>query len=425
MTPPARPAIHRIVLQHLDDAAHLRSVRALLLRAPHIKLRDIERADERLSAHLDGLSISGDAGAQLSRSALAVPGVGQIFVAAVLAIEQRDMPQIERLLSLLDSVSDAARALPSAFGWVAPASLRGLTPQLLAAPRPSARWLGVAACGLHSVDPGATLEQALTQPHEGLAARALRAAGELGRVDLLPACLARLQDAAPALAWPAACASLMLGDRRTAVQALRSLAMAQGPVQLDALALALFTSDSEDARALIKRLSTQGTPLRTLIKAAGWSGDSQVVPWLFEQMKATTHARLACEAFSFITGIDPAGLHLDSDAPQGAVEGPTDDPDDDNVGLDEDENLPWPDVEKMVAWWQANDSRFQPSTRYFAGEPPSATHCISVLKNGFQRHRITAARYLCLLQPGTQLFNVAAPASRQQSMLAQMGARTR
>jgi len=54
-----------------------------------------------------------------------VPGVGQIFVSAVLAIEQRDMAQIERLLSLLDAVPDAARALPSAFGWVPPASLRG------------------------------------------------------------------------------------------------------------------------------------------------------------------------------------------------------------------------------------------------------------------------------------------------------------
>jgi uncharacterized protein (TIGR02270 family) len=214
----------------------------------------------------------------------------------------------------------------------------------------------------------------------------------------------------------------MLGDRGAAVQALRALAMVQGPAQLDALALALFTSDSEGARALVKQLATQGAPLRTLIKAAGWSGDSQVVPWLFQHMKAATHARLACEAFSFITGIDPARLHLDRDAPEGAFAGPTDDPEDDNVALDEDENLPWPDVEKIYAWWQANGSRFRPSTRYFVGEPPSAMHCISVLKNGFQRQRIAAAEHLCLLQPGTQLFNVAAPAWRQQRLLAQMGA---
>ena len=216
MTLPERPAIPWIVWQHLDDAAHLRSVRALLLRAPHVKLRDIDRADERLSAHLDGLFIAGAAGSLLSRSALEVPGVGQIFVSLVLAVEQRDMPQIDRLLSLLDVVPDAARSLPSAFGWVAPASLRGLAPQLLAASSPSARWLGVAACALHRVDPGAALAQALAQPHEGLAARAMRAAGELGRVDLLPACLDRLQDGAPALSWAATRAALLLGDRSAA-----------------------------------------------------------------------------------------------------------------------------------------------------------------------------------------------------------------
>lgn len=422
MIPPERPAIHRVVLQHLEDAAHLRSVRALLLRAPHVRLRDIERADERLSAHLDGLSISGDAGSKLSRCALEVPGVGQIFVSAVLAIEQRDMPQIERLLSLLDAVPDVERALTSALGWIAPASLRGLTPQLLAAPSPPARWLGLAACAAHRVDPGAALAQAMAQPHGGLAARALRAAGELGRVDLLPACLDRLQDGTPALAWSAMRSSLMLGDRGAAVQALRATATLPGPAQLHALALALFTSDSEGARALLKQLADQGAPLRTLIKAAGWSGDSQVVPWLFKHMESTANARLAGEAFSFITGLDLAWLHLDRDAPEGVDTGPTDDPNDDNVALDDDESLPWPDVEKIDAWWRVNGSHLPPGTRNFAGKPPSPAHCIAVLKSGLQRQRIAAAEYLCLLVPGRPLFNVAAPAWRQRRLLALIGA---
>jgi uncharacterized protein (TIGR02270 family) len=422
MTHTARPAIHGIVLQHLDDAAHLRSVRALLLRAPHVTLRDIDRTDERLSAHLDGLFISGDAGAQLSRAALEVPAVGQIFVSAVLAIEQRDMPQIERLLSLMDAVPDAARALSSAFGWVAPASLRGVTAQLLAAELPSAKCLGVAACALHRVDPGAALAQALAHPHGGLAARALQAAGELGRVDLLPICLDRLKDDAPTVAWAAARASLLLGDRGAAAQELRSLAMAPGPVQLDALALALFTSDPEGARALVKQLAAQGAPLRTLIKAAGWSGDSQVVPWLFKHMESSAHARLAGEAFSFITGADLTWLHLDRNAPQGVVAGPTDDPNDENVALDEDENLAWPDPPKLSAWWRQNAGRFPAGTRLFAGAPPTVAHCHHVLKEHPQRKRIAAALQMSLLKPGSPLFNVAAPARRQARQLSQQGA---
>jgi len=44
-----------------------------------------------------------------------------------------------------------------------------------------------------------------------------------------------------------------------------------------------------------------------------------------------------------------------------------------------------------------------------------------VLRTGFQRQRTAAAEWLCLLQPGTPLFNTAAPAWRQQRGLTQMG----
>jgi hypothetical protein len=51
---------------------------------------------------------------------------------------------------------------------------------------------------------------------------------------------------------------------------------------------------------------------------------------------------------------------------------------------------------------------------------PQGRCCIDVLKNGYQRQRILAAHYLCLLDPGTPLFNTSAPAWRQQRLLARM-----
>lgn len=422
MTARQRPAIPAVVFQHLEDATALRSVRAVLVRAPHVKLLHLGRADERIAAHLDGLSIAGDYGAGLSQAALDVPGIGQLFVAAVLAIERRDMAQIERLLSLVDVVPDAARALSSAFGWVSPALLRGLTAPLLTSPSPSARWLGVAACAQHRVDPGAPLSVALEQPHAGLRTRSLRAAGELGRVDLLPVCLAHLQGAEPSLCLHAAWSAVLLGDRGDAVNTLRALALSAGPAQLEALALALFTADADAARSLVKQLAAQGAPLRTLIKAAGWSGDVQVVPWLFKHMEDDAHARLAGEAFSFITGVDLAWLDLDRKPPEKVAAGPNDDPNDDNVALDEDESLPWPDLPKLTAWWNKNADRFPSATRLFAGAPPTIHHCFQVLKEHTQRRRMAAAIYMSLLKPGAVLFNCAAPARRQEHLLAQMEA---
>lgn len=412
--------IPAVVTQHLDDAAASRAVRSLLVRAPHIRLQHLARSDERLAAHLDGLSLSGDFGVQLSQSALEVPGVGQIFVAAVLAIERRDQPVIERLVSLLDAVPASARALASAFGWVSASSLRGLAAPLLNAPSPTLRWLGIAACAQHRVDPGAPLTAAIDQTHPGLRARALQAAGELGRVDLLEACMQHLQDEHVACKTAAAWSAALLGDRGPAVAALRSLATEPGPAQMDALALSIFSADSSSARSLVKQLAAQKAPLRTMIKAAGWAGDPQVLPWLLKQMEDDQHARLAAEAFSFITGADLADLELERMPRPVAATGPNDNPEDPDVALDEDENLPWPDVPRLKAWWQQHADRFNGEGRFLAGAAVSPSHCIQVLRQQTQRSRRAAAFHLRLMTPASTLFNCAAPARRQRQLLSQM-----
>ncbi len=130
--------------------------------------------------------------------------------------------------------------------------------------------------------------------------------------------------------------------------------------------------------------------------------------------------RLAGEAFTFITGLDLAHLDLDRKPPASVESGPNDNPEDDNVDMDPDDSLPWPDLERLQRWWSANQARFVAGTRYFMGEPVSRNHCLRVLKEGFQRQRIAAAEYLSLLQPGTPLFNTAAPAWRQQRWLSKL-----
>ena len=412
--------IPSIVSQHLEDAASQRVVRSVLTRAPHVRLLHLARWDERLAANLDGLSIAGEGGVRMIQASLASPGIGALFVATVSALAHRDLGRIEQLLALTPVVPEAWRALASAFGWVSAADLRGITAPLMASSSPAQRGLGIAACALHRVDPGAALATAIDQPHAGLRARALQGAGELGRRDLLDRCLAHLTDDDDAGRFAAARAAVLLGDAHRGPQALEQLAWAPGPRQHAALALALRRADPDSSRALVRQLTAQGAPLRTLIRAAGWAGDAHVVPWLIKHMADDDHARLAGESFSLITGLDLAGLDLERKPPDRG--GPNDDPHDDNVAMDEDDSLPWPDVDKIGAWWRANSHRYAPGTRFFMGEPPALAHCMTVLNTGFQRQRIAAADYLTLMQPGTPLFNVAAPAWRQQRLLASLRA---
>lgn len=424
----ARPArtltpIAVVVQQHVEEAANLRNVRSVQVRAPHVRLLHLARLDERIAAHLDGIAEAGEQGAARCAQALDPPGAGTTFAATVQAIEMHDQARLQKLLALSDALPDSRRGLLSAFGWVSAASLRGLTKPLLEANAPWWREVGIAACAMHRVDPGiAAIQEALDAPAAAaLTACALKAVVQLARVELLDACLARAQATSlPALAVAAASAAALLGDRGRSLDTLGALAISPGPERLAVLLLWLKLARGDDVHATLRALHADPSALRTLICAIGIAGDPHHVPWLLARMDDLALSRLAGESFSLITGLDLALLDLDRKPPEGVEIGPNGDPEDPNVALDGDDGLPWPDAAKLAAWWKANGASFTPGARYFLGQAPTAAHCLSVLQTGFQRQRRHAAEYLCLLKPGTPLFNIAAPAWRQQRLLAQM-----
>jgi uncharacterized protein (TIGR02270 family) len=410
-------SVAAVVAQHVEDAASLRSTRAVLVRAPHVELLHLARLDERLIAHLDGVVIAADDGFRTALDALQSPGVGQTFVVAVTALMRRDFDQLDRLLSLIGAAPDAGRAVVSAFGWVSPQRLRGMTPDLLGSPEPARRWLGLSACALHWVDPGEALSRAIADANPLLRARSLRAAGELGRTDLLDPCLSLLDETYADCRFQAARSALLLGGGRRAEQSLDAMAMRSGPFAREALQLLLLRADPDRARALVRQLSGMEGATRLTIEATGWAGDVQAVPWLIEQMSDERHARVAGEAFTLLTGADLALLDLEGETPEKAEGGPTEEAQDDNVELDADESLPWPDTGRVRSWWNENAARMPVGTRCFMGAAADEGHCLHVLRTGGQRQRAIAALLLALARPGSVLFNIAAPAPRQQRLL--------
>jgi uncharacterized protein (TIGR02270 family) len=417
------PRVINLVLdQHLASVLSILGSRGVLLLAPHVKLNQLARSDERLAAQLDGLAIAGKVGSKLAKTVLQNPGQGEMFASIVNAIENRNAVDLEKLLVIAESLPELLGGTLSAFGWVSTASLKGITRTLLDSPNLFRRQIGLAACAMHQVNPGAVVAAALKDEDSALRARALRFVADLGLIDHLPACTDALADENSVCSYQAARAGALLGDRGASVLALQRIALAPGPWRSRALGLLLKLQSAADAHATLKALAQDPACIRLLIQGIGTAGDVHYVPWLIQQMQDLKLSRLAGESFSFITGLDLAYLDLERKPPDGVDFGPNDDPNDDNVAMDEDEDdgLPWPDVEKITAWWQAHGHRFAPGTRYFMGEPPSSAHCLDVLKNGYQRQRMAAAIYLCLLKPGTPLFNCAAPAWRQQRLLAKM-----
>jgi uncharacterized protein (TIGR02270 family) len=415
-----RPPIPVVVQQHAEESAMLRHVRSVLVRAPHVRLHQLRRLDDRIAAHLDGLVVAGDYGASLCLAALERPGAGEVFAAAALALERRDEATLDRLLALAAALPEAQRGLLSAFGWVSAQSLKGVVGPLLASGDPLQRELGLGACRLHGADPGPVLATALRDATPRLRVAALRTASALGRLDLLDAARDAHGDADPQVRHHAATTATLLGDRGAMLRAVVEMAARDDADGGAVLALALHASALGAARQLVQALSpgAAAAPGRRLVRACGLLGDTHFVPWLIGLMDDDRIARLAGESFSVITGADLAALDLERKPPQDFDGGPSDDPEDDDVALDEDDSLPWPDQALVQRWWQARADTMPAGRRLFLGRPPSVEHAAQALREGFQRQRLLAAQWGCLLAPGTKLFATAAPAWRQQRRLA-------
>jgi uncharacterized protein (TIGR02270 family) len=264
-----------------------------------------------------------------------------------------------------------------------------------------------------------------------LATRAMRAAACLGRTDLVSQVLTRLESCnstnLDVKVWASLCA-VMLGNRTTAIESLKLSADSSGTLSEHCFKLAILAMPIELTYSWLREWASlaQRDPIarRSLIRGCGLSGDVRYVPWLIEQMNDAIVARIAGEAFTFITGANLALLDLERKPPENIPGSPNDDPDDDNVALDEDENLPWPDVARVHTWWSSHAARFPAGHRYLLGAPVSNEQCLKVLNIGGQRQRAVAAVTRCLLKPGTPLFQVAAPAWRQKRWLAELGVTT-
>jgi uncharacterized protein (TIGR02270 family) len=266
---------------------------------------------------------------------------------------------------------------------------------------------------MHRVDPLKTLDSAILDVDVELRARSLRAAGELARNDLLPVCQEALKDEDAQCRFWAAWSAVLLGNRRSAVDALKTIALAPGAFRDRALQLVLEVMERGDAHAFLQALSPDSNNTRLLVKYSGIVGD----PIYALAHKAHDDARARAGGRRVIQLYHRRRHRLRRAGRHAAGErriGPNDDPNDDNVDMDLDDNLAWPESVKIQKWWDANKHNFKNGVRYFMGKPVSIEHCKEVLKNRYQRQRIAAALYLSLQQPGTPVFQTGAPGWRQK-----------
>jgi uncharacterized protein (TIGR02270 family) len=412
----AQSVIPHIIDQHAEEAAFLWLLRHNAVYAPHYNLKDLAKLDGRVEAHVDGLRIAGDYGWEVCRNNLEINEPGEVFAAGILVLEGNDIERINSVYRTVETVPNTLNALISAFGWVEPHHLQGKVNGLLVSKMPLWRQVGIAACAIHRVDPGDFLDQAIQDDDSQLRARALRAVGELGRIDLMQSLLKQVSDEDSAIGFWAAWSSVLLGDRGRALSSLQTRIIEGSEFSLKAMSVVLRVLGLQEVKALLKVLVQSGDRTREAIIGVGISGDSSYMLWLIKQMEVPELAKIAGESFSFISGVDIAYEDLDGELPKNFAAGPTENPEDEEVAMDPDEDLPYPDPLLIDRWWKQHQRNFLPSVRCLSGKPVSEPQCQAVLRTDKQRQRQAAALELSLMQPAKPLFETRAIRQKTTAM---------
>lgn len=407
--------IPAVLSQHAESSAFLWLLRRAAVSQPHYRLQDLAKLDDQLDAHLDGLRTHGESGWGIVSEALLLREPGEVFTAALVAFESGLQDCIHAVLGVAVGGPGLEAAVISSLGWLPFTHAQRHLTSLFDAPDHS--MIGLAGSVIHRADPGPVLSAAVAGNDDRLMARALRAIGELGRLDLVAIAKRSLKADDGDVLFSAAWSTALLSGNPEALSALAAVAQSDSRHRERALQTAMRRAGLGAAKVWLRRLAQEAATLRLAVQGAGAIGDPAEIPWLIDQMHTPELARVAGESFTTITGVDIVYQDLEGERPDGFESGPTEDPADENVQMDADENLPWPDPGLIQKWWASNRHSFQPGTRYLIGKPITIDWCKQVLRIGRQRQRAAAALELAMRQPGTPLFEVRAPGFRQKRLL--------
>jgi uncharacterized protein (TIGR02270 family) len=410
------PVIPTIIEQHIDEAVFNWLLRSESVQDPQFYIEDIAKLDTNIDANIGALRIAGNEGWEILQEVLSFDQSGEIFTAAVISFESGHKDRIQIVMKAGSGELELSHGIISALGWLSYSKVESLSRHYLNSDSIELKRIGTASYALHRQDPGKILHDGILTKDTLLKARTLKAIGELGKTDFAAALQDHFSEDDEKCRFYAAWSSGLLGSL-SGVPVLQAIAQTQGPYAERACVIALRRMPIAEGLEWQRGLAGKDDLQRLAIIGAGAVGDPLLIPWLIEFMAVPELARVAGESFSMITGIDLAYEDLEGEWPEGFEAGPTENPEDEDVEMDLDEDLPWPEPALIQDWWHKNKTNFKSGVRHLCGKPITEQQCQHVLRYGYQRQRAAAAMEQVMLRPGQPLFNVEAPGWRQQKLL--------
>lgn len=396
-----------IIDKFVDNASFLWLMRSIAVNQPNYSLADIRELEQRIDAQLNGLMTAPEQSWQSCLQALDYEEPGEVFTAAVMAFRSRDAGKIQLAVEAGLLNVETEKGLISAMGWLSADLVHGWIKQFLASKDLRHKYLAIAACSVRRENPGDALDHILQREdcrqQSKLYVRALRLIGELKRRDLKSHLQSAIQSDNEEIEFWSLWSTVLLGDR-SAVSKLKPFVLQQGPLQDRAIEICFRALPVEEARAWISELGQTKNQVRSVIKASAVLGDPHAIDWLILKLCQADAGRFAGEAFIQITGIDIEQNQL------ALEQAPTENEEAEDLAIADDENLPWPDVDKIRSIWVNLGGNFVAGERYFMGKTISSQLLRDRLTSARQRQRHAAALELALVEADTALVNTQARA---------------
>lgn len=410
-------AYRDITEQFVIDASFLWVLRSISVMQPHYNPEDIATLEKRIDANLDGAMSNFELSWEICAEELTYEQAGETFTAAIIAFRSRDVEKIKQIVTHAFINEQTLKGLISALAWLPKHLVSEWLHKFLASKDLNHKQLAIAVCSALRKNPGNVIAELLTREdclaHHGLLIRAIRLTGELKLYAFTNHLQKQAEHDLPEIQFWANWSLVMLGEHKRVLNLLGFI-NTPSPFQLLAIETIFKLLPVENARAWISQYAQQPDMIRVVIRAAGILGDPHVVPWLIDKMKDFATAKLAGEAFTLITGIDLERYELAIEPPQEIAVVPNDDSDDENVDLDADENLAFPDVNKINHTWLRYRDRYKVGARYIMGievqqnTPETVAKLTAMLKQAGQRQRASLALTIALLDAQSLYLNVKA-----------------
>lgn len=398
--------------QYIVDASFLWILRSISVNQPHYSLDDLAELEQRIDTNLDGLMHNFELSWEICLKELSFEQAGETFTAGIIAFRSRDINKIKYIVQHAFTNEETLKGLVSALGWLPKSLVSDWIAKFLYSKDLNHKYLAIAVCSVLRKNPGDILHEILTREdclaHHKLLIRSLRLVGELKLYSLSNLLSKIATNENPEVKFWSNWSLVLLGER-TFTENLYEAVNEPSEWQASATQMAFKVLPVNTARQWISDFAKKPDMIRTVIRATGYLGDPHAVPWLIDKMNNFGTAKVAGEAFSMITGIDLERYKLTIDTPQDI----TVVPDNEDVELDDDENLPFPNINKVNHVWLRYRERYQVGGRYLMGlevsqSTPSLVAQLNALyKQSTQRQRHSLALTLALLDPQSPYLNSA------------------